>query len=62
MKVNLLFSFISQHPCHNKVMDFGVVILVSWFLFGLQNILVGASGIVKVKNATHEIIVHCIVY
>jgi hypothetical protein len=43
-------------------MDFGVVILVSWFLFGLQNILVGASGIVKVKNATHEIIVHCIVY
>jgi hypothetical protein len=29
MKVNLLFSFISQHPCLNKVMDFGVVILVS---------------------------------
>ncbi len=62
VKVTLYFSLVSQHPCLSKVLDFGVVILVFYFLSRLQNILVGASGIFKVKNAMHEVIVHYIYY
>jgi hypothetical protein len=62
VKVTLFFSLVSQHPCLNKVLDFGVVVLVFYFLSRLQNILFGTSGIVKVKNATHEVIVHYICY
>ncbi len=52
--------FVSRHPCINKVMDFGVDILVFYVLSGLQNILLGANGIAKVKNAMYEVIVHYI--
>jgi hypothetical protein len=41
-------------------MDFGLDILVLYVMFGLQNILIGANGIVKVKNAMYEVIVHYI--
>jgi hypothetical protein len=60
VKVILYFSLVSQHPCLSKVLDFGVVVLVFYFLSMLQNILVSASGIVKVKNAMHEVIVQYI--
>ncbi len=62
VKVTLSFSLVSQHPCLNKVLDFGVFILFFNFLSKLQNILVGANGIVKVKNATYEVIVHYTYY
>jgi len=59
---NFSFSLVSQHPCFNKVLDVGVVILVFYFLFGLQNIIIGVNGIVKVRNSTHEVIVHYTYY
>jgi hypothetical protein len=31
VKATLSFSFVSHHPCFNKVLDFGVVILVFYF-------------------------------
>jgi hypothetical protein len=42
-------------------MDFGVDIWIFYILFGLQNILVGVDGIVKVKEMPrNEVIAHYI--